>query len=167
MENPPNAGMSTYFHSKQCLHREFLANLQCLDTYCGLCGSQGRLMRTECCNSPICDFRDPDVLLSYPEHGSCYRNHDRYTICSLHKTEHPEDPCDWHDCTRCEAHFSKLESYVGLATSNFNYQEDCLANPPKFEPTHCSRCQRIIKLNSESHTNCPNGETVCCDCRPF
>ncbi|MEE8305138.1 MAG: DUF6398 domain-containing protein [Candidatus Tectomicrobia bacterium] len=52
-------------------------------TQCGLCGRTGNLTKTECCGQRICDDAHTYRLFSYAR-NSCYRNHDRYTLCSFH-----------------------------------------------------------------------------------
>ena len=47
---------------------------------CGLRGATTNLTKTECCGNWICDDEDQYVLFSYAR-NSCYRNHDRYTLC--------------------------------------------------------------------------------------
>ncbi|AIK96595.1 hypothetical protein ID47_07460 [Candidatus Paracaedibacter acanthamoebae] len=92
---------------------------------CGLCGETGNLTKTPCCNDWICDDADKYVLFSYKT-SSCYRNHDRYTLCSYH---HKEDHSGkWQDCAECKNDF-QLENYVDFATNDFNFEK--LANLPK------------------------------------
>jgi len=62
---------------------------------CGLCGKTGRLTRTECCGKWICDDADEYVMFSYAR-NSCYRNHDRFTLCGYHHTEGHAG--DWKEC---------------------------------------------------------------------
>ncbi len=50
---------------------------------CGLCGKTEKLIKTPCCDHWICDDTHKYVLFSYAT-TSCYRNHDRYTLCAAH-----------------------------------------------------------------------------------
>jgi hypothetical protein len=36
-------------------------------------------------------------------------------------------------------------------TSGFNFAGDLLENPPRFDPTRCSRCEKIIKLDYDGY----------------
>jgi hypothetical protein len=127
-----------------------------LGTYCGLCGQQGPLIVTKCCNRPVCDDHHKYKVFSYSR-ASCARNHERYTVCHYHMVEHPEETCHWRDCVKCRESFSEIESYVGLGTSSCNFAEDYWEDPPSFEPEHCSRCEGMIKLNSEGYSRLPDG----------
>ena len=129
---------------------------------CGLCGKTGKLTRTPCCGNWICDDADNYVLFSYAR-NSCFRNHTRYTICALHHNEGHKGR--WQDCAQCRAN-GPLEMYVYFATNEFNFEK--LANPPRFEPTHCDRCGVVIKLGTDGYSIGPRG-TLCerCGAREF
>lgn len=92
---------------------------------CGLCGKTKKLTKTPCCDNWICDDIDQYVLFSY-QATSCYRNHDRYTLCSYHY--HQNHSGKWQECQECKNEF-QMENYVDFATNNFNFEK--LANPPK------------------------------------
>ncbi len=92
---------------------------------CGLCGKTDNLTKSSCCNNWICDDSHEYVLFSY-ETNSCYRNHDRYTLCSYHHKENHSGK--WQDCKKCKNEF-QLENYVDFATNDFNFEK--LTNPPK------------------------------------
>lgn len=92
---------------------------------CGLCGKTKNLIQTSCCNNWVCDDAREYVLFSYAA-NSCYRNHDRYTICATH---HREDHSGkWQDCQKCKEEYP-LENYVDFATNDCNFEK--LSNPPK------------------------------------
>ena len=101
---------------------------------CGLCGKTKNLIKTPCCDNWICDDESEYVLFSY-DTNSCYRNHDRYTLCSYHY--HNEHPGNWQNCERCKDDF-EIENYVDYGTSDFNFEK--LANPPKISIT-CANCK--------------------------
>ncbi len=124
---------------------------------CGLCGKTGKLTKTECCDQWICDDEDQYVLFSYAQ-NSCYRNHDRYTLCSYHY--HEGHPGDWKDCPKCREDF-ETEMYVWYGTNEYNFEK--LENPPDYEPTKCSKCGKIIKLGEDGHTQTGN-EYLCEKC---
>src|SRR5690348_6145951 len=86
---------------------------------CGLCGKTRKLTRTECCGQWICDDEDQYVLFSYAR-NSCYRNHDRYTLCSHHFHEGHEGT--WQDCPGCRADFP-TEMYVYYGTNEYNFEK--------------------------------------------
>jgi len=85
--------------------------------------------------------------------------HDRYTVCSVHKTEGHEETSDWRQCHECREHFAEFETYVGMGTSSFNFMEDRWDEAPTFDPTYCSQCKGMMKLNSEGYTTLPDGES--------
>jgi hypothetical protein len=132
-------------------------------TYCGLCGKQEPLRRTDCCNRTVCDDFDNYVPFSYTK-TSCARNHSRYTICSTHKTEHPDENCNWRQCVKCKEDSGEVENFVGSGSSNFNFVEDQWDDAPTFEPTYCFACRRLVKLNSEGHARIPNKGIQCQSC---
>jgi hypothetical protein len=125
---------------------------------CGLCGKSGKLRKTECCNQWICDDQEDYVMFSYAD-NSCYRNHDRYTLCALHYYDGHEG--DWKDCKKCRENISETEMYVWLGTNDYNFEK--LPNPPSFKPTRCSKCKKIIKLGEES-VGYIKGKPVCENC---
>jgi hypothetical protein len=113
---------------------------------CGLCGSTTKpLTRTPCCGNWICDDEDDYVLFSYAT-NSCHRNHDRYTLCSYHYNERHTGR--WQDCDKCRKGF-ETEIYVWYGTNEYNFEK--LANPPKFEPTHCGDCGHVIHLGTDGY----------------
>jgi hypothetical protein len=68
------------------------------DKRCGLCGKQGKLTKTPCCGNWICDDSRKYVMFSYAR-NSCFRNHDRYTLCAFH--HHEKHGGDWKNCKKC------------------------------------------------------------------
>lgn len=113
---------------------------------CGLCGKEGNLTKTQCCNNWICDDAENYVLFSYAR-NSCLRNHDNYTICSYHHNNEHEG--DWLTCQKCIADFD-TEDYVDMATNEYNFVK--LQNPPHFDPTLCSKCGAVIKRADGGYT---------------
>lgn len=124
---------------------------------CGLCGKKSKLTRTDCCGQWICDDEHKYVLFSYAR-NSCHRNHSRYTLCGYHHNEGHEG--DWRNCEECRQGF-KTEMYVWYGTNEYNFVK--LENPPKFEPTRCAKCDRVIKLAEESHST-TGGRYLCEQC---
>jgi hypothetical protein len=112
---------------------------------CGLCGKSGKLTKTECCGSWICDGHDKYLLFSYARNG-CHTNHDRYTLCAYHHNE--GHPGRWKDCKECRESF-ETEIYVWYGTNEFNLEK--LENPPSFDPKHCSVCGKIINLGTDGY----------------
>ena len=93
---------------------------------CGLCGSTKKsLTKTACCNNWICDDQDSYVIFSYAR-NSCYRNHDRYTLCSAHF--HEGHTGKWQNCKKCKDSFD-LPNYVDMGTNEHNFE--VLENPEK------------------------------------
>lgn len=113
---------------------------------CGLCGKTKNLTRTECCGNSICDDEHKYVLFSYAR-NSCHRNHGRFTLCGFHHTE--GHPGNWKDCTLCQESI-ETEMYVWYGTNEYNFER--LENPPKYEPKHCSKCGKIIRLGTDGYT---------------
>ncbi len=113
---------------------------------CGLCGKMGNLIKTECCGQWICDDEDQYVMFSYAR-NSCSRNHRRQTLCGYHYNE--EHPGDWKTCKKCRSDF-ETEMYVDLGTNEYNFEK--LENPPDYEPTRCSKCDRIIVLSEGGYS---------------
>ncbi|MFH0752642.1 MAG: hypothetical protein V1914_03535 [archaeon] len=113
---------------------------------CKLCGKKGKLTKTRCCGQWICDDADQYVLFSYAQ-NSCYRNHDRYTLCSYHYHEGHEG--DWKECLECRKAF-ETEMYVWYGTNEHNFEK--LPNPLKYRPTRCSKCKKVIRLGEEGYS---------------
>lgn len=124
---------------------------------CKLCGNVENLIRTPCCNNWICDDADTYVMFSYA-HNSCYRNHDRYTLCAVHW--HEDHKGRWQDCQAC-FDMMETEMYVYYGTNEYNFET--LKNPPSYAPTHCSRCNRVIRLVEDGYSLSSKGY-VCLDC---
>jgi hypothetical protein len=100
---------------------------------CGLCGATKNLIKTQCCDNWICDDADKYVIFSYAK-NSCYRNHDRFTICAAHY--HSNHKGKWQDCNLCKDDYP-IENYVDYATNEFNFEK--LQNVPKITIT-CINC---------------------------
>ncbi len=113
---------------------------------CGLCGKKSRLTRTECCGQWICDDEDKYVIFSYAR-NSCHRNHRRFTLCGSHHAE--DHKGDWRTCQKCREGF-ETEMYVWYGTNEYNFVK--LENPPKYEPTLCSHCHRVIRLGEDGYS---------------
>jgi hypothetical protein len=113
---------------------------------CGLCGKTQNLTKTECCGQWICDDAHTYVSFSYA-HNSCYRNHDRYTLCRSHNIEGHTG--DWQTCLECREGF-ETEMYVYYGTNEYNFVK--LEKPPEYEPTHCVNCNKIISLGYDGYT---------------
>jgi hypothetical protein len=128
---------------------------------CGLCGKSGKLTRTPCCGNWICDDADEYVPFSYSR-NSCFTNHAKYTICALHRHEGHEGR--WQDCAKCREN-GPLEMYVHSATNEYNFEK--LENPPKSEPTHCSKCGKVICLSADGYTMRGLDEILCESCGGF
>jgi len=124
---------------------------------CGLCGKTRNLTKTECCDQWICDDEDQYVLFSYAR-NSCYRNHDRFTLCSGHY--HEGHSGHWKDCKKCRDRFD-TEMYVYYGTNEYNFEK--LENPPDYEPTMCFKCNSIIKLGYSSYSITGDGY-LCAKC---
>lgn len=115
---------------------------------CGLCGKRGKLTKTPCCGNWICDDADKYVMFSYAR-NSCYRNHAQYTMCAVHYNEKHKAP-DWRDCEECRRYCTETEMYVWSATNEYNFVK--LENPPAYDPTRCSKCNKIIRLAEEGYS---------------
>lgn len=118
---------------------------------CGLCGKTKELTKTECCGNWICDDEHKYVLFSYAR-NSCHRNHCRYTLCAYHHTE--EHPGNWKSCRECRNSF-ETEMYVWYGTNEYNFEK--LKNPPKYKPTKCSQCGKIIRLSEDGYSTSQEG----------
>ena len=115
---------------------------------CGLCGKTGKLTRTECCGNWICDDADEYVIFSYAR-NSCYRNHDRFTLCGYHHTEGHAG--DWKECAVCREAFEP-EMYAYYGTNEHNFEK--IENPPAFEPKRCATCGAAIRLADGGYSQC-------------
>lgn len=124
---------------------------------CGLCGKTRNLTKTKCCGQWICDDQHKYVLFTYAR-NSCSRNHDRYTLCNYHFNEGHWG--DWKTCEQCPNDF-ETEIYVYYGTNEYNFEK--LENPPKFEPTRCSKCKKIISLSQDGYSMGRDG-LFCMDC---
>ncbi len=126
---------------------------------CGLCGSaRKKLTKTECCVNWICDDEDRYIMFSFAR-NSCSRNHRRYTLCGFHSVE--KHSGNWKRCKKCRDNFD-TEDYVWYGTNEYNFET--LPNPPKFDPTHCAQCNRVIHRGNEGYTGLPNGTYLCERC---
>jgi hypothetical protein len=124
---------------------------------CGLCGGTEKLTRTECCGQWICDDEDQYQLFSYAR-NSCYRNHQRFTLCGSHFTEGHEGK--WQHCPKCREAVP-TEMYVYYGTNEYNFET--LPDPPAYEPTHCTKCSKVIKLGEGGYSR-KGGDYLCMDC---
>ncbi|MEK7138905.1 MAG: hypothetical protein AAB799_01860 [Patescibacteria group bacterium] len=130
---------------------------------CGLCGKKDKLIRTECCKNWICNDEDNYVLFSYA-HNSCSRNHRRFTLCAHHNAE--EHSGDWETCKICPGDF-ETEMYVYYGTNEYNFKK--LKKSPKYKPTFCSICKKVISLSEDGYLIskgkyfCEKGEPVACE----
>lgn len=124
---------------------------------CGLCGKTTNLTKTECCDQWICDDEDQYVLFSYAK-NSCYRNHERYTLCGYHYNEGHSG--DWKTCRKCRKDI-KTEMYVYYGTNEYNFEK--LQEIPAYEPTRCSKCNTVIVL-SEGGYSTKGGKYFCGRC---
>jgi len=122
---------------------------------CGLCGKTGNLTKTECCGQWICDDEDQYVLFSYAR-NSCYRNHQRFTLCGYHYTE--GHPGDWKTCQKCRDEI-ETEMYVYFGTNEYNFEK--LENPPSYEPKECSKCGAAIVLSESGYSQ--RGDEYWCE----
>ncbi len=122
---------------------------------CGLCGKTKNLMRTDCCGNWICNDERNYVMFSFAR-NSCHRNHDRFTLCASHF--HEGHSGDWKTCKECRKTF-ETEMYVWYSTNDYNFEK--LENPPAYEPTHCSKCGKVIKLGIDGYTL--TGEEYMCE----
>lgn len=100
---------------------------------CGLCGKSKKLTKTPCCNNWVCDDAHTYVPFSYAR-NSCYRNHDRYTLCSYHFKE--EHKGIWQNCETCKNEFDTI-NYTDFGTGACNFEE--LPNPEKISVS-CTNC---------------------------
>lgn len=96
-------------------------------------------------------------MFSY-ERNSCYGNHDRYTLCAAH--HHEGHDGDWKTCEKCRKAV-ETEMYVWYGTNEYNFE--VLVNPPDYEPTRCSECNRVIRLAEEGYSM-NQGKYVCEGC---
>jgi hypothetical protein len=124
---------------------------------CGLCGKRGKLTKTECCGQWICDDQENYVMFSYAR-NSCSRNHSRYTLCGFHFNEGHKG--NWQACRKCRKDI-ETEMYVHYGTNEFNFEK--LVNPPAYEPTHCAKCNKVIRLAEDGYT-LSGGKTYCMAC---
>jgi hypothetical protein len=124
---------------------------------CGLCGKTEKLTKTDCCDNWICDDEDQYQLFSFA-HNSCDRNHRRYTLCGAHYAE--EHSGRWQDCQECRDGF-ETEMYVYFGTNEYNFEK--LVNPPKYDPTRCAECSRVIRLGYDAYSYGPEGY-LCAKC---
>ncbi len=99
-------------------------------------------------------------MFSYAR-NSCYRNHERYTLCGYHHIE--EHHGDWKTCNECRKGF-EAEMYAWYGTNAYNFER--LENPPSFEPTLCASCHARINLAEDSYTLKPSGDYLCASCFP-
>lgn len=115
---------------------------------CDLCSSTRKMLaKTPCCDNWICNDENDYVMFSYAR-NSCARNHRRFTLCGYHHNE--EHKGDWKTCKKCLDSF-ELEMYVWYSANEYNFTK--LENPPKYEPTHCRKCNEIIILSDDGYSS--------------
>ena len=124
---------------------------------CGLCGKTKNLTKTECCGQWICDDEHKYKLFPYA-HNSCHRNHRRYTLCGHHYEEGHSG--DWKTCQKCRKDF-ETEMYVYFGTKEYNFEK--LTNPPKYKPTRCAKCGKVISLSQDGYL-IKGGKYYCMEC---
>lgn len=127
---------------------------------CGLCGKIKNLTKTKCCSNWICDDIHKYVMFSFAR-NSCYRNHERYTLCAYHYNE--DHTGRWQTCRRCRNDF-ETEIYVDYGTNPSNFEK--LPNPPSFPPTKCSQCGEVIIRANGGYTMDPSRGFFCGVCQP-
>jgi len=118
---------------------------------CGLCGKTSNLTRTECCGTYICNDTKNYVMFSY-SNNSCYRNHDRYTLCASH--HHEGHKGDWTTCDKCRKS-CETEMYVWYGTNEYNFIK--LENPPTYEPKKCKDCAAVIVMGEGGFSSSRDG----------
>jgi hypothetical protein len=124
---------------------------------CGLCWKTENLVKTDCCDSWVCDEAHKHVEIP-DEPDSCFGKHDHYTLCSYHFTNRHKG--DWKTCASCRKSFG-TEIYVWYGTNGYNFSK--LENPPEYEPTKCLDCGCLIVLSTDNYTRGVDGYR-CCDC---
>ncbi len=127
---------------------------------CFICGATTNLVRTECCGKWICDDEDEYVPFSYA-HNSCHRNHRRYTLCAYHHDNGHKG--DWKTCPECRK-MAEPEMVAWFGTNEYNWEK--MPDPPKFEPTRCHKCGKVIRLPEGGYSHGPEGYT-CAECLGF
>lgn len=127
---------------------------------CFICGATTNLVRTECCGKWICDDEDEYVPFSYVR-NSCHRNHRRYTLCAYHYDNGHKG--DWKTCPKCRK-MAEPEMVAWFGTNEYNWEK--MPDPPKFEPTRCHKCGKVIRLPEGGYSHGPDGYT-CAECFGF
>ena len=118
-----------------------MAKVKAEDT-CGLCGKTNQqafiandkgLTQTRCCSNWICDDEHTYELHSFLE-NSCYRNHNRYTMCATHyEAKHTGD---WKTCRQCKDNHHTLQ-YEETTTNKHNFEKLTIENKQEM---HCRNC---------------------------
>ncbi|MBI4211904.1 MAG: hypothetical protein HY540_04620, partial [Deltaproteobacteria bacterium] len=124
---------------------------------CGLCGQSKKLIQTDCCGEWICDDEDKYILFSYAR-NSCHRNHRRYTLCGHHHSKAHSG--DWKTCKSCRKS-CEPEMYAYYGTNEYNFEK--LPNPPSYNPTHCTTCNKVISLGYDGYSM-KGSQYFCEDC---
>jgi len=140
-----------------CIRKQ---QLLIIGMYCGLCGNQGPLKRTDCCNRTVCDMSENPFGDSGHILDNCSRNHRTYTLCGIHHGLHSQDTCNWRECVKCKDHLVEMEKYVGYGTSRYNFQGDW-KDPPTFAPKNCAQCGRVLYMNIEGVIFQSDGKCIC------
>ena len=82
-----------------------------------------------------------------------------YTVCAAHY--HEGHSGHWKSCKECAELWEK-EDYVWYATNEYNFEK--LENPPEYEPTRCSGCNKILDLINEVVISGSNKKKYCLKC---
>ena len=109
---------------------------------CGLCGKSNQqaflvnergLTKTNCCSNWVCNDEHTYKLQSFLE-NSCFRNHNRYTMCASHyQAKHLGE---WKNCNKCKLEHDKL-SYEEMCTNKHNFEKLFIVNK---EEMRCYNC---------------------------
>lgn len=124
------------------------ANRGSMKDGCALCGKKENLVLSDCCERWMCG--------ESKRGRSCHEKHGRYTLCAFHHNEGHTG--HWKECEKCRKSFV-TEIYVHYATNKHNVE--VLENPPRFDPTHCAGCGKVIKLGRDGYM--VDGEKYFCD----
>lgn len=132
---------------------------------CGLCNKTNQdayldnglpLTKTKCCSNWICDDEHTYKLQTFSE-NSCYRNHNRYTMCANHYDG--KHTGDWKQCVKCKDSYPKL-TYDEMYTNKFNFEKVTLKN--KHEIMCCNCGFKSFSLSDFAGSNTDAGASHAC-----
>lgn len=122
---------------------------------CGLCkktdteslvANQKPLTKTKCCENWICDDSHKYVVNSFSK-ISCWRNHERFTICGRHYRD--EHIGKWQTCKQCRLNNKNdIFAYIDFSKNEFNFEPNKQLDRISIQCSGCGFSESELKYFS-------------------